>query len=222
MRNRGAQRDPSGYPGGGTSGPLGGPLGGIIFGSPRGGRRGGYPGGQTGSHTQSAGTEEIARQSGGDSMPVNDSYALQDTLARIRQRYALYFSLPPGVKAGEERQIELQLADGAERRNPGAEVHYRRAYYAPNSTPGTSTSSEPVTVSGNGPDSDEPDRPYLRRRPGISQDPAGSREGPLNADSAPAATPAPREDAPKQATPPAPASDPNAPGWRKARPDELQ
>ena len=53
-------------------------------------------------------------------MPVNNSYALQETLARIRQRYALYFSLPPGVRAGEEREIELQLTDATLRRHPGA------------------------------------------------------------------------------------------------------
>jgi VWFA-related protein len=227
-RDRVTPRDPAGYPGGGAGGPLGGPLGGIIFRSPRGGRRGGYPGGgQMGSHTRSAGTEEIARESGGDSMPVNDSYALQDTLARLRQRYALYFSLPPGVRAGEERTIELQLADAAERRHPGAEVHYRRTYYAPYSTPGTPAASEPVTVSRSGSDpnranresSNDPDRPYMRRRPGVSLDPDRSREGPLNADSAPGAAPAPAASNP--AIPPvAPASDPNAPGWRKARPDE--
>jgi len=237
MRNRG---NPNGYPGGspgrGSSGPLGGPLGGIIFGSPRGRSPGGYPGGGQTSRSQSAGTEQIARESGGDSMPVNDSYALQDTLARIRQRYALYFSLPPGVRAGEEREIELQLTDATLRRYPGAEVHYRHAYIAPNSTPANSDS---VVVSQSGPDPSrdnpasaaDPDRPYLRRRPGVSQVPDGSREGPLNADSAPAAAPAPAAQPPQaapsanasqQANPPAaPPSDPNAPGWRKARPDEL-
>jgi VWFA-related protein len=228
---RGMQRNPNGYPGStGGAGPLGGPLGGIIFGSPRGRQRGG---GQTGSHTQSAGTAEIARESGGDSMPVSDTYALQDTLARIRQRYALYFSLPPGVRAGEERQIELQLADAAQRRSLGAEVHYRRSYYAPNSTPGNSGST---VVSENGADpnrdnpalSDDPDRPYLKRRPGVSQVPDRSHEGPLNADSTPDAAPAPAAQQPpaspdtsqQATTPAAPASDPNAPGWRKARPNE--
>jgi VWFA-related protein len=212
MRNRGVRRDPNGYPGSG-GGPLGGPLGGIIFGSPRGGSRTGYPGGgQTGSHTKSAGSEEIARESGGDSMSVNDSYAFQDTLARIRQRYALYFSLPPGVRAGEEREIELQLADAALRRYPGAEVHYRRAYYAPISTQGTPASSEPLS-------SDNPDRPYMRRRPAVSPDPDRSREGPLNAETTPSAAPPPSLQQPNP--PPVRASDPNAPGWRKARPDEL-
>jgi VWFA-related protein len=217
----GSHRGPYGNPRGASTDPLGGPLGGIIFGSPR-GQRGG---GQMSSHTQSAGTREIARASGGDSMPVGDSYALEDTLARLRQRYALYFSLPPGVRAGEQRDIELQLADAALRRSPGADVRYRRTYYAPVSTPTAPAGSEPVVVTQSGTSSDNSDRPVLRRRPGVSQVPDRSYDGPLNANSSsnssssppsqgqPAATP--------QASPPsAPARDPNAPGWRKARPDE--
>lgn len=41
------------------------------------------------SRLKSAGTEEIARASGGDSMSVDNASALQDTLERIRQSYAL-------------------------------------------------------------------------------------------------------------------------------------
>jgi len=219
------QRNPNGYPGGssgGGGGPLGGPLGGIIFGQPRGRSRNG---GQMGSNSQSAGTEEIARQSGGDSMSVSDSYALQDTLARLRQRYALYFSLPPGARAGEERTIELQLADAAQGRYLDAAVHYRRTYYAPNSTPGNSDS---VVVGQSAPSSssssDDSDRPYLRRR-GVSQVPDRSHDGPLNGGSTPPdAAPAPvaqQSPATSQPNPaPAPTTNPNAPGWRKARPDE--
>ena len=66
---------------------------------------GGYPGGGDGggpviigSRTHSAGTSELARASGGDSMSVDDASALQDTLARLRQRYALHFYLPAGVQ----------------------------------------------------------------------------------------------------------------------------
>src|SRR5260370_13367485 len=105
---------------GGGGGVGGGPRGGMIL-----GRRGGYPGrrGQgpmSGGmpRTHSAGTAEIAQRSGGDSMPVDDSYALETTLSRIRQRYALYFNLPPGVKAGEERAIGVSLAETATARHP--------------------------------------------------------------------------------------------------------
>jgi VWFA-related protein len=112
--------------GGWGNGPgLGGPLGGIIFG--RGGGGGGYPGGRGGgSHTKSAGTSEIARDSGGDSMSVNDAQALDDTLARLRQRYTLYFNLPEGVQPGQERNIQVDLSPETRRRFSDAEVRYRR------------------------------------------------------------------------------------------------
>lgn len=119
---------------GGWGGGQGGPLGGIIFG-PSGGGGNRYPGGGGGGagRHQSAGTSEIARDSGGDSMSVNDSSALEDTLERLRQRYTLYFSLPEGVQPGEERNIEVDLAPEARRRFSDAEVRYRRAYMSPSS-----------------------------------------------------------------------------------------
>lgn len=104
--------------------PLGGVLGGIIFG--RSGSRGGIPGaGSRRSRTQSAGSAEIARRSGGDSFQVDEASALERTLTRLRQRYALHFLLPEGVKPGQEN-IEVELASAARRRYPDAEVRYRR------------------------------------------------------------------------------------------------
>ena len=82
--------------------------------------------------TQSAGTAEIADQSGGDSMPVDQASAFEQTLARIRERYAFYFYLPEGMQASEEHSVEVLLTDAARRRYPGAEVRYRRSYLAPN------------------------------------------------------------------------------------------
>jgi len=82
--------------------------------------------------TQSAGTSQIASQSGGDSMAVDQASAFEHTLARIRERYALYFYLPEGMQPGEERSVEVLLSDTARRRYPGAEVRYRRSYLAPN------------------------------------------------------------------------------------------
>ena len=81
--------------------------------------------------TQSAGTSQIANQSGGDSMAVDQASALEQTLARIRERYALYFYLPEGMQPGEERSVEVSLTDAARRRYPRAEVRYRRTYLAP-------------------------------------------------------------------------------------------
>jgi VWFA-related protein len=92
-------------------------------------RYGSYP---RGPRTQSAGTSQIANQSGGDSMAVDQASAFEQTLARIRERYALYFYLPEGMQAGEERSVEVSLTDAARRRYPGAQVRYRRSYLAPN------------------------------------------------------------------------------------------
>jgi VWFA-related protein len=129
---------PWGWPGGSP----GGSLPDIIWGR-RGpsSRRGPVT---IGSQTQSAGTAEIARRSGGDSMSVDQAAALETTLARIRQRYALHFYLPEGARPGEERRIEVELADAARRRYPGAEVRFRQVYLAPG---GAQDSSAPVTIS---------------------------------------------------------------------------
>jgi VWFA-related protein len=98
---------------------------------PFGGGAGGSAPWIIGKRTRSAATSKIARQSGGDSMAVEDASAFEDTLARIRERYALYFYLPEGVKPGDERTIEVELSDAARQRYPGAEVRYRRSYLAP-------------------------------------------------------------------------------------------
>jgi VWFA-related protein len=232
------------YPGGGYPGGGGG-LGGIILGRPR-----GYPGGgggQMGPHTQSAGTREIALRSGGDSMPVDDAYALQDTLTRIRQRYALHFNLPDGVRPGEERYVTVELADATRSRYPGAEVRYRQSYFAPTGAGAPRNSPAPVVVSrtdssqsGGTPASSDPDRPVMRRRAAVSQ-PDSPGSGPLirHGDTAsqpstpPPASPPPADQpawrkadpgaAPSAApAPPPPGNSPDAPGgWRKARPEDL-
>jgi VWFA-related protein len=130
------------------------PLGGIIFGrrgplgggGPYGGRRGPGPV-VLGSHTQSAGTAEIARRSGGDTFRVEEASALENTLSRLRQRYSLHFYLPEGVRPGEERQIEVELAAAARRRYSDAEVRYRRVYMTPGGPSETPVpESEPAVI----------------------------------------------------------------------------
>jgi VWFA-related protein len=193
------------WPGGG-GGTAGGPLGGIILGrrGPYGGRRPQSGPVSTGPHTQSAGTAEIARRSGGDSMPVDDAYAFRDTLARLRQRYALHFYLPAGVKPGEERAIEVQLADAARRRNPDAEVRFRRTYLAPGDSRGAAT--EPVTVTqGPAPQSSDPDAPRLHRRPAVNQVPDVDRTENPTLTATPPAGPPPAAD---------PSTAPNRGSWR--------
>lgn len=224
-----------GYPGGGYpgGGGLGGPLGGIILGR-RGGypRGGGYPGGggTIGPHTQSAGTSEIARQSGGDSLPVDDASALETTLSRIRQRYALHFYLPEGAKAGEERRVEVALSDAARRRYPDAEVRYRQTYITPSDTGG---SSAPVVVSQGPPppdatqpassSSDDDHRPILRRRGGVDQAPVGSHTGPLDTSGGGwrrTDDPEPPAAQPQQQQPVEQAPAQQQGGWRRLKPGE--
>lgn len=122
----------------------------IIFG-PR------YPGRTPGAmrpHTQSAGTPEIARESGGDSLPVEHASALQDTLESLRQRYSLFFNVPADAKVGQRRAISVALSREAARRHPSAQLKYRPQYVVPadwtppppaevSTTSGASTSAPP-------------------------------------------------------------------------------
>ena len=170
-RGGGGGGQPNGGWGGGS-----GPLGGIIFGPQRGGNR--YPGGgggRGGSDTKSAGTAEIARDSGGDSMSVNDASALEDTLERLRQRYTLFFNLPDGVAAGQERNITVDLTPEARSRYRDAEVRYRRT-----SQTGKNDDATPVRVTrapidrdySNPPssDSDSSSPPVHRRKVAVNED----------------------------------------------------
>jgi VWFA-related protein len=85
-------------------------------------------------HTSSAGSAEIAQDSGGDSVSVNDASALQETFARIRQRYALFFNLPEGAQPGQQWNIEVDLTPAARERFPGTQIQYRRVYMTPESS----------------------------------------------------------------------------------------
>ena len=249
---------PQGGGGGGVGGGgVGGVLGDILLGGGRypggGGRRnpgGGYPGGRggggyppggggggqipgtrRGGGTQSAGTREIAAQTGGDTIQIDDAAAFETTLARIRQRYGIYFTVPDGVRAGAERTIVIELANSARRRYPNAEVRYRRTYVAPESSGPVSSGQSPdapppVVVSAgqaqrdssSGDNSVEEVRPTMRRRPAVNE-----RTGPTG----PAASPAPVPVAAKPvaaepaASAPAPAPEKKG-GWRRAEPSDLK
>ncbi len=108
----------TGWPGGGIGFPGGGP---VILGRGRGGYGGGDP-----SH--SAGTATIAQDSGGDTIQVDEASALEDTLARLRQRYALNFYLPEGIKPGDSTSVRVDLSQEAKLRYFDAEIHYRRVF----------------------------------------------------------------------------------------------
>jgi VWFA-related protein len=150
----------------------------IIFGRrmPRGGR---FPGGgPMGGGLQSAGTEQIARNSGGDSMEAADPSALEAALEKIRQSYALYFNAPNGA-----RGVEVALTPEAARRYPGAQVNYRRNYQGSDASSGADEVPPPVVserrrspappVASDTTNTDDadipPDPPAKRRRPGVDE-----------------------------------------------------
>lgn len=117
-RRRGTWGSGGGWPGG-----VGWPGGGGGVGLP--GGRGPTGGGYDPSHT--AGTAEIAADTGGDTMRVDDARSLEDTLSRLRQRYALYFYLPEGAKSAEDRNIQVDLAQYARIRYAQAQIRYRHS-----------------------------------------------------------------------------------------------
>ncbi len=203
------------YPGGGWPG-SGDPLGGIIFGRRGGSRRGPV---MMGSHTKSAGTAEIARESGGDSMPVDDADALETTLSRIRERYALHFHLPEGVKPGEEQIIDVQLADAARARYPNAQVRFRRVYLAPGDLRTDTAVASAAPPAPQTAPADTGDSPRLRRRVAVNENDGSWGSG--------ANQPAPdggwRQVPPAQSAPadaPAKTPDSNSGGWRRVKPGE--
>jgi hypothetical protein len=228
-------------------------MGDIIFGRryPTGGNSRRYPGGGNGPVIRSAGThpagsEEIARASGGDSMPVDDASAFESILARIRQSYALYFAAPEGARQGETRNLQVALSGAAAQRSPDAEVRFRRTYLVDSAgAPPSNASDAPVVTqtrrkggvfsdddpvdatppqrtgasSPRSTDPEDSDQPKIRRRPAVD-DPGTVRSGPVRTtpepDNPPTATSA---DAPKT---PASSEDasPKTGGWRRLKPGE--
>jgi hypothetical protein len=63
-------------------------------------------------------------------MPISDASAFQDTLERLRQRYALHFYWPEGAADPERRTVVVSLAHSTGAHYAGSEVRYRRAYIA--------------------------------------------------------------------------------------------
>jgi hypothetical protein len=149
-------------------------------------------------------------------MTVDDAYALETTLSRLRQRYALYFNLPAGVKAGEERAIEVTLADGALRRYRDSEVRYRRVYLAQNGS-----SAEPTVITRapvSAPREVNQDPPPPRRRVAVNDD--GPRQGPLDVGDNSTAAETQSVQRPRPSDNAANDDAPSQGGWRRARPDE--
>jgi len=124
----------------------------------------------------SAGTEEIAKRSGGDSMQVDDSAALENTLMRLRQRYALHFNLAEAGGTGDGGDVELVLSDAARRRYPGSEIRYRRANMASDAPQSqdevmvSRTPTNPRTTPTPSSDDEQPQPKLRRRRPAVNED----------------------------------------------------
>jgi VWFA-related protein len=210
--------------GGGTwppNGPTGGPLGGIILGrrGPYGSR---YPGPVNLPRTQSAGTSEIARRSGGESLRVDEASALETTLTRLRQRYALHFHLAEGVKPGQEGDLEVDLSPTARRRYPDAQVRFHRVHLSDSGgvAPVSSSSDESIAVSKGPAPASQP-----RRRPGVSGDSTRS-SGPIESAQPQGGwrrtdetvlTPAPPASEPQRQKA---EEQPKQGGWRRVKPGE--
>ncbi len=191
-----------GWPGGGGIGfPGGGP---VILG--RGGR-----GGYGGDPSHSAGTATIAQDSGGDTMQVQDASALEDTLARLRQRYALHFYLPEGSTASDHDSVKVDLSQEAKMRYQEAEIHYRRIYMS-----GAAGHSGPTVVSRASAPVDT-DHGTASQDPDTESTTSRRRSVPVNEDSGPRInTIDPEAGDSSQPTPhpaPTPAQQPPNGGW---------
>ena len=176
-------------------------------------------------------------------MLIDDASALETTLARIRQRYALHYYMPDGAKPSQERNIVVELSAAARRRYPDAEVRYRRLYTTGSdagSTVSSNSSDPPVVVaSGSGQPStttssgSTDETPKLKRRRPMVDEPSGSRSGPAassqsqggwrrSTDPEPSTVPTGPSSTSQQA--PNSAGEPprKSGGWRQATPEDLK
>ena len=170
-------------------------------------------GGATRSH--SAGTSEIARESGGDSMPVDGASALETTLTRLRQRYALNFYLPAGARPRDQRHIDVQLSSAALRRYPDAEVRFRRTYLVPDGVPVTGPAAATAVADGSGADPVVV-RASSNQSPRSDPAPAPRRRRAVNEDGSSTSPPVPPGEAAEPSVlRPDPASQPAPRGWRR-------
>lgn len=123
--------------------------------------------------TEAAHSDWIARNSGGDVLPATQPDALATSLDRLRQRYALHFSLPPGVKEGEERELDIALEPTVLARYPGAKLDYRQTYVAAESSePGEVTFTKLESEETVDAPSAEPETVRAKRRKAVDGSPA--------------------------------------------------
>ncbi|MGA7409755.1 MAG: VWA domain-containing protein [Bryobacteraceae bacterium] len=209
----GHRRSPGTWGSGGTWGTGGSwPTGGGGIGIPG---RGGM-GGVDMSHT--AGTATIAGDSGGDVMQISDASALEDTLARLRQRYALHYYLPEGSRPADQRTVLVTLSQDAKRRYQEAEVRYRRVYMAGNNgersgpTVVTKTRAPVEEVSDPAATATDSQPTLKRKRVAVNED----TNGPRTVDPEPQSSGPQPDPAPAQPSPPS--TQAPGQGWPKADP----
>lgn len=212
---------------GGGTWPGGGPLGLPGSGPVILGRRG--PGGYGGSDpSHSAGTADIARDSGGDTMRVDEASSLEDTFARLRQRYALYFYLPEGTTAADEQNLRIDLSQEARLRFQEAEIHYRRVYMSggsgDRSGPVVTRVQQPVDTNVDVEPATSQDESTPKRRRIAVNDDSGPRVNTIDTDSdanqqsspAPAPQPSSQPAQPSSQSSPSSTQAPPAGGWPRA------
>jgi VWFA-related protein len=77
------------------------------------------------------GARYAASQTGGDTLETTDAAdGLHEMIHRLRERYSLYYALPPG-ELNEEHQIRVKLESAAAGRYPHAIIHARTGYVRP-------------------------------------------------------------------------------------------
>jgi VWFA-related protein len=76
------------------------------------------------------GVDELAEKTGGELVPGENPHAFAGLMKRLRQRYAIYYSMPAGTP-GEQRQVRVELGDAARARHPQARVRCRKGYVVP-------------------------------------------------------------------------------------------
>jgi hypothetical protein len=111
-------------------------------------------------------------------MHVDEASALEDTLARLRQRYALYFYLPEGSKQAGQGTVKIDLSQEAKLRYQDAEIHYRRVYM---SGSGSDERPGPMVVTR----AQQPVDPVNESNPSQDQNSSKRRSVAVNEDSEP-------------------------------------
>jgi hypothetical protein len=164
-------------------------------------------------------------------MQVDDASALEDTLARLRQRYALYFYLPEGSTSADQRNVQVDLSNDARRRFQEAEIHYRRVYLSASASqehsgPVIKRAQQPADLGAEVTPTQDDSMPK-GRRVAVNEDsaPRVNTIDPDAADSSQQATPPAQ--APQATQPPQPSQNPSSgtqpppsSGWPRANPQK--